>query len=371
METQLREVRIMGRKDRVLINGFLIDVEVPSEERLTMHVDLSRMPGYKHVDWVSSLQDLLREIDREYREQKGCNRTSRGRSVRVRYMKGDDGDQHKVAQFQPYPSMIVNALKELRRAVYSTLNMHCIILQEERVGRMKRKLYFLPASSAPTLMSVIEQYNERLDEIKNEAAEFERSAAFKEILEHVREAGEEIEEFHPDLSRIKVSPVPLSLSRRFFEQYLEEERRKALYEVDEARRRGLEALRREIEAKRREMLQAIESDLKRRFKTLLEATEQAVKSFIKTGKGRKTLKRRFDSLMSLVEGVGVEFEEKPFKAVGSVLEAVDNRDMDALIKSVGELAESMGIQPSGNLERDMKMAVKAARGESLLLYAID
>jgi len=357
--------------ERVIINGFLIDVEVPSEERLTMHVDLSRMPGYRHVDWVSSLQDQLREIDQEYREHRGCSRTSRGRSVRVRYVKGDDGDQRKVAQFQPYPSMIVNALKELRRAVYSLLNMHCIILQEERVGRMKRKLYFLPASSAPELMSAIEQHNDRLNEIKNEAAEFERSAAFKEILEHVREAGEEVEEFHPDLSRIRVSPVPLSLSRRFFEQYLEEERRKALSEVDEARRRGLEALEREMEARRREMLQAIEGDLRRRFRTLLEATEQAVKSFIKNGKGRRTLKRRLDSLLNLVEGVGVEFEERPFKALSSVLEAVGNRDSDTLIKSVGELAESLGVQPSGDLERDMEMAVKAERGESLLLYAIE
>ena len=361
----------MGRKSRVLINGFLIDVEVPSEERLSMHVDLSRMPGYRHVDWVSSLQDLLREIDQEYREQKGCSRTSRGRSVRVRYVKGDDGDQRKVAQFQPYPSMIVNALKELRRTVYSLLNMHCIILQEEKVGRMKRKLYFLPASSAPELMSAIEQHNDRLNEIKNEAAEFERSPAFKQILEHVRETGEEIEEFHPDLSRIRVSPVPLSLSRRFFEQYLEEEKRKALSEVDETRRRGLEALEREMEARRREMLQAIEGDLKRRFRTLLEATEQAVKSFIKNGKGRRTLKRRLDSLLNLVEGVGVEFEERPFKALSSVLEAVGNRDSDTLIKSVGELAESLGVQPSGDLERDMEMAVKAARGESLLLYAIE
>ena len=177
--------------------------------------------------------------------------------------------------------------------------------------------------------------------------------------------------FHPDLSRIRVSPVPLSLSRRFFEQYLEEERRKALSEVDEARRRGLEALEREMEAKRREMLQAIEGDLKRRFKTLLESTEQAVKSFIKNGRGKKTLKRRFDSLLNLVESVGVEFDEKPFKALGSVLEAVGNRDTEMLIKSVGELAESLGVEPSGNLERDMEMAVKAAGGGSLLLYTID
>jgi len=60
-----------------------------------------------------------------------------------------------------------------------------------------------------------------------------------------------------------------------------------------------------------------------------------------------------------------EFEEKPFKALGSVLEAVGNRDAEMLVKSASELAESLGIELSGNPERDMEMAVKAAKGESL------
>jgi len=357
-------------KERVLINGFLIDVEVPSEERLTMHVDLSRVPGYKHVDWVSSLQDLLREIDQEYREQKGCNRTSRGRSVRVRYVKDGDGNQRKIAQFQPYPSMIVNALKELRRTVYNTLNTYCIILQEEQVGRMKRKLYFLPASSAPELMTIIEEYNTKLEEIKMEAGEFEKSQSFRQILEHVELAGEEIEGFHPDLSRIRISPVPLSLSRHFFEEYLEEERRKALSDVDEARRRGLEALEREMEARRREMLQAIERDLKQRFTVLLGAVEDAVKNFKRRG-GKKRLRTRLDNLLNLIGNTGIEFDEEPFKALYSVLEAIDDKDSAKLIKSVSELAESLGIEPTGNPNRDIEMSVKAAKGESLLLYAID
>jgi len=361
----------MGRKGRILINGFLIDVEVPSEERLTLRVDLSRIPGYRHVDWVSSLQDLLREIDQEYREQKGCNRTSRGRSVRVRYVKDGDGDQRKIAQFQPYPSMIVNALKELRRAVYNTLNTYCIILQEEQVGRMKRKLYFLPAPSAPELMMVIEEYNTKLEEIKMEAAEFEESQSFRQILDHVRLAGEEIDGFHPDLSRIRVSPVPLSLSRRFFEEYLEEERRKALSDIDEARRRGLKALEREMEARRREMLQAIERDLKLRFTVLLGAVEDAVKNFDRSRGGKKRLRTRLDDLLNLIGNTGVEFDEKPFKALYSVLEAIDDKDNSKLMKSVGELAESLGIEPTGNPNRDIEMSVKAAKGESLLLYAID
>jgi len=80
------------------------------------------MPGYKHADWVSSLQDLLRTIDQDYRERHGIKRRSLGRSVRVRYVKDEEGNQRKVSLFHPYPSLIVNALKELRRQVYDALN---------------------------------------------------------------------------------------------------------------------------------------------------------------------------------------------------------------------------------------------------------
>jgi len=80
------------------------------------------MPGYKHADWVSSLQDLLRTIDQDYRERHGIKRRSLGRSVRVRYVKDEEGNQRKVSLFHPYPSLIVNALKELRRQVFDALN---------------------------------------------------------------------------------------------------------------------------------------------------------------------------------------------------------------------------------------------------------
>lgn len=360
----------MPKKRRVIINGFLINSICPSEERLTMRINLSFMPGYRHVDWVGVLQDLLREIDEAYREKRGYKRTSRGRSVRVRYVKDAKGKQRKVALFQPYPSLIVNGLKELRRQMYEDLNTHCIILQEERIGRTKRKLYFLPAATAPKLMVEIEQHNEELEKIKKSVKAFEKSRDFKLILNHVKETGEEMEWLHPNLSRIRVSPIPLSLSKAFFEKYLEEERKKALVSVDETRRKGLEALEREVEAKRQEMIEAIQRGLEQRFTVLLETTEEAVKNLGK-GRQKKGLKKKFSNLQNLVEDVGIEFSEKPFSALGSVLESVDNRDADALAKSVNELAESLGIQPTGNPVRDIGLATKAAKGESLLLFTID
>ena len=360
----------MNSETRVIVNGFLLNYSVPSEERLTVHVDLTCMPGYKHVDLINSLQDLLTEIDIRYREEKGCKREGKGRSVKARYIKDPDGMRRKILLFQPYPSMIVNGLKELRRQVYDVLNTHCIILQEESVGRMKRKLYFLPANMATTLMAEMSGLNEKLEEIKNDVEIFEASKDFNLVFNHLKQGGVETEDFNPDFSTIRLSPIPLSLSKDFYEQYLEEERKRALTSVDEARKRGLDALEQEIETKRRDMLEAIQRDLKQKFTVLLEAAEEAVKN-LNRGRRSPLLKRKFEHLVSLVEDVGVQFDDKPFKSLGNVLEAVEKRDATTLVKSVNDLVESLGFQPTGNPERDMNLAAKAVRGESVLLFTIE
>jgi len=183
-------------RGKVLISGFLINLDCPSEERLAAHVDLSGLAGYRHMDWVGSLQDLLRNVDADYRREKlgkeektGDQMLHRGRSVRVRYVKDGQGQQRKVASFQPYPSMIVNHFKELRRKVYDALNENCLILQEERIGRMKRKLYFLPANIAAEIMLHVEELNNLLNALKIDVKDFEASQRF-------------------DVQKLKIDPGP-------------------------------------------------------------------------------------------------------------------------------------------------------------------
>jgi len=254
--------------------------------------------------------------------------------------------------------------------VYDVLNTHCIVLQEESVGRMKRKLYFLPAKMATTLMTEMSSLNEKLEKIKNDVEIFEASKDFNLVFNHLKQGGVETGNFNPDLSIIRLSPIPLSLSKDFYEQYLEEERKRALTSVDEARKRGLDALKHEIETKRRDMLEAIQRDLKQKFTVLLETAEEAVKN-LNRGRRSPLLKRKFEHLVSLVEDVGVQFDDKPFKSLGNVLEAVEKRDATTLVKSVNDLVESLGFQPTGNPERDIDLAAKAVRGESVLLFTIE
>ncbi len=379
----------MDSKGRVIVSGFLLNVDVPSEERLAAHVDLSGLAGYRHMEWVGALQDLLRNVDADYRreklgkEEKTEQGLHRGRSVGVRYVKDGQGQQRKVASFQPYPSMIVNHLKELRRKVYDALNENCIILQEERIGKMKRKLYFLPANLAAEIMLRVEELNNLLEGLKVDVKEFETSQRFDAVKDHIKATGFELSSHNADLSTIKISPVPLSLSRDFFQQYLEEEKKKAVNEVDEKkaqnlteleerRRRGLSALEREVQRKRQEMLDALKHDLQEKFASTITLAEEAVKSILAGSRtASKTAMKRYDKFIELVESVGVEYDAKPFKALSNVFCAAGSKDNNALACAVSELATSLGIAATGDPARDIELAAKAARGESLMLFTIE
>ena len=143
-------------KDKVLINGFLIEVEVPSEERLTVHVNLTPIAGEAtHLVWVGEMQDLMSSIDQTYRNQFGKRKFGRGRSVRVRYVKAPDGSQIKIADCQPYPSLLINRLKEIRKKVYASLNSYCLILQEEKIGRMVRNPYCSTKTNTPNTENTV------------------------------------------------------------------------------------------------------------------------------------------------------------------------------------------------------------------------
>lgn len=370
-----QNVEVKGKRGRVLTQGFLTDVDVPSEERLTVQVDVSGMSDVEHMNWVRSIQDLLRFIDVEYHVAvtgKSSEKTNlRRRSVRVRYVKDSSGKQIKIAAFHPYPSMLVNRLKSIRHKVYDVLNEFCLVLQEERVGRMKRKLYFLPAGLAPELMLRIEELNYQLEDLKGKISEFEESENFKAIMKRVAETGVELN-FRANLPPIRVSPVPLSLSKQFFMQYVEEEKKKAFLEIDEAKRRGLIALEREMQRKREEMLEALKRNLQDRFATIIALAEEAVKAAAKgVNVNSRAAAKRLERLSRLIENTGVEFDEKPFKALSNVLSAINSKDAEAIKAAVGELAESLGVVPSGDPVRDIEMASRTVRGKSVLLFTID
>jgi len=353
---------------RVLLNGFLVDVEVPSEERLTTHVNVTLFTEATHLIWVGEMQDLMADFDQAYREQYGKRQFGRGRSVRVRYVKAPDGSQIKVAECQPYPSMLINRLKETRKQVYATLNSYCLILQEEKIGKMIRKVYFLPATLAPQLMNEIEDQNKVIDTIQRSLVEFENTVHFAKVMTHIKKAVPSME-LHARLPHIRVAPVPLSLSKSFFESYLEDEGKKAVVELDENRKRGIDLLRVELEQRREQMINAINKNLQQRLVTYVQDVEEAVKQFIANGRSRKKVSKRFTRLIELVENVGAD--KAPFEAVKGVYEALETTDKAALARAIDNLATSFGLQASTDQMATIKTVSNKVRGKSMLLMTIE
>ncbi|MHA1742760.1 MAG: hypothetical protein ACTSV6_00750 [Candidatus Heimdallarchaeota archaeon] len=352
-------------KERVILNGFLIDVEVPSEERMAIRIDITHTPT--HLTWISEVQDLLATIDQEYREKYSKRKSGRGRSVRVRYTKTAEGTQMKIAEFHPYPSFFINKLKELRKQIYELLNTYCLILSEQRVGRMIRKVYFLPMSLVPQLMNEIDQRNKKLAELNQLIQEYEQTDLFMEVHRLLKKIGVE-RTIHVEIPPVRVAPVPLSLSRKFFEEYLEEEAKKALKEIDEKKKHGLELLHQELERRRKEMIEAINQNLKQKFVEFVQAAEQAVAQFLASGKSRKRISKKFEKLVQLAENVGAK---EPFNALQEVFVALENQDVEAVASAVENLTNSLNVPVTDDPVENLKAVSNVLKKKSLLLLTID
>ncbi|MCW4008542.1 MAG: Atg14 domain-containing protein [Candidatus Bathyarchaeota archaeon] len=360
----------------VLTQGFLVNVDVPSEERMSVKVDISSLSNTGHMSWVSRLQNMLQQIDVDYKTlATGKNVTNtRRRSIKARYVKNQQGQQIKIVSFQPYPSLLINRLKSIRHMVYDILNENCLIIQEEQIGRMKRKLYFLPANSAAEVMNKIGELNSKLNTLKIEIANYEKSSYFNDVVTYIKSVDKNQMASNVLLPEIKIAPIPLSLSKSFFLNYLQEEKRKAIQEVDEKKKEGLAALEREIQQKRQEMLEAMSKDLQDRFATILALVEQVVKDAFKrrtSALNSKTAAKRLNSLTQLIKNAGIEFDTKSFDAVSNVLNVAGKNDLLTLKNAVNELVQSLGMSPTGDPIRDMELARKTAQGNSILLFTVE
>ena len=358
----------------VLVQGFLVDLDNPTEERLKVRLNLNGTGNIEN--FAKELCSMLLAVDEKYAKNPEL---TRGRNMNVSLTSYRDAEELiKTGRFYPYPMTFINRLKHLREKVYEALNQHTTILGQEKTGRSIKKVYFLPAPLAPDLMAQIDQLNRELDKLRKEIEAYRQTEDYKKIMEY---AGIDGNGFRTEIPDIQVNLVPLVLSREFFKQYLEEQKRRMIEEIDEARkaglkeveeakRRGLEALERELEKERKRMLEAIRQDLQNKFTTLLSLAQEAVKRAVEGKKQIKTGKT-FKRIADLIRSSGLEYDEKPVEALGKVLEASNHKDMETLKEAVSQLAESLGVKPTGNPVKDIEKTVKTVKGESVLLFTID
>jgi len=254
----------------VSVNGFLVDVNCPTEERLSVRIDVTNLPN--HLTFLSVLQDRINAVNANY------SKRARPRRCTVRYYKERDEDgkerERKLLEFSPYPSPVINTLKEARNKLYAALREHCLILASEKVGAQSRHLFFLPAGKAPDLELEAHAINAGLKILQEKIKSFEASSDARSITDYVAQV--QPIELRAVIGSASVNPVPFSLDRDFIEGFVEDARR-SLVEIDTKREEGLKALEVELEERRRKMLAELEQSMKEKVVSVLDQLEAAMK----------------------------------------------------------------------------------------------
>ena len=285
----------MARKKAVIVEGFLLSVSVPTEERLSVTVNASKIGWDRYRRLIYTLQDHLAVIDDAYKL-----RETRGRGLGARYRRISQRRRTRVLKFIPYPSRFANVLRTVRRDLYFEVNARCLVLNMMHFGYFKRNIYLLPYNQAPAFMSYVEEQNKEIENLNKEIEEFRKTGYFSDIRDILSESGLDPNVLNGGVKipKISVDLTPLRLDPSVVEEIVETKYKKVFEKISEEEKRGLEALRRELENKRRELVvKSIES---------LQSRINAIIKNIVAKKKLKDVKKELERLRSLASDVGLE-----------------------------------------------------------------
>ena len=285
----------MTRKKPIIVEGFLLSVSVPTEERLSVTVNASKIGWDRYRRLIYTLQDHLAVIDDAYKK-----RETRGRGVGARYRRISQQRRTRTLRFIPYPSRFANILRTIRRDLYFEVNSRCLVLNMMQFGYFKRNIYLLPYNQAPAFMAYVEERNKEIEDLNRQIAEFRKTGYFKDIRDILSGSGLDPNVLNGGVKipRISVDLTPLRLDPSVVEEIIETKYKRVFERISEEEKRGLEALRRELESKRRELVvKSIES--------LRSKLDEIVKNIV-AGKKLKDVKKELERLRSLASDVGLE-----------------------------------------------------------------
>ena len=285
----------MARKKAIIVEGFLLSVSVPTEERLSVTVNASRIGWDRYRRLIYTLQDHLAIIDDAYKK-----RETRGRGVGARYRRISQQKRTRILRFIPYPSRFANILRTIRRDLYFEVNSRCLVLNMMHFGYFKRNIYLLPYNQAPAFMAYVEEQNKEIESLNKQIEEFRKTRYFEDIREILSESGLDPNVLNGgvEIPKISVDLTPLRLDPSIVEEIVETKYKKVFEKISEEEKRGLEALRRELESKRRELVvKSIES--------LRSRLDEIVKNIV-AKKKLKDVKKELERLRSLASDVGLE-----------------------------------------------------------------
>jgi len=324
----------MAKKKPIIVEGFLLSVSVPTEERLSVTIDASGISWRRYRDLIYALQDQLAIIDDEYKI-----RETRGRGLGARYRRITPSKRTKTIKFIPYPSRFANILRTIRRDVYFEVNSRCLVLNMMHFGYFKRNIYLLPYNQAPAFMSYINEKNREIEDLNNQIEDFRRTRYFDEIREIISDAKLDTSALDDivKIPKISVDLTPLRLDPSIVEDLIESRYKKMFERISEEEKKGLEVLRRELEEKRRELvIKSIES-IRDKINVIIRR--------IAAEKKLKNVKKELEHLKRIAVDIGLEAVAKT--VINPLIEVTENPSKAEEILGTTNISEEINGRIAG------------------------
>jgi hypothetical protein len=315
----------------VILEGFLLDVNSPDVESLSITVDCTALSGEDYLGLIRELEDVLSDMDRAYAERQVRGRTLKGRYRR--HLAENGTVRTRKLTLIPYPSNLANLPGNLRRSLYHEINRRCLTLQRDIYGRMHRVVYLLPFSQAPELMLYVDELNKAIDRLNQELARL-RVSEVPKVVAILRKYGVWRDGYSipSELHEFSISPRPVRLDPSVI-NHLPSLRA----EIEEERRRGLDLLRQELENQRRTLVTEAITSLRRQI-------EAIASGIVEARKRPEYARAELERIRELAESSG--------------LRALNAAVVDPLIEAIEHPERREELMGSSDLMRGISMRTK-------------
>jgi len=189
--------------EEVELKGYIVSFRCPTEELLTIKVDVSALSKDQYWRLVRELQDYLYDVDTSHAKRKPKYTSRKIDATHKRVVL----ERRNIIKFSPYPNRFSNQIKYIRTKLYNIINYHCITIQEEITGNVRRCIYLLPKPSLPMLNREVEILNNEIDGINREIRKYDLKP-IKAILEQY---GIEIPLNHIEIPHITLQVLPIRI----------------------------------------------------------------------------------------------------------------------------------------------------------------
>jgi len=252
--------------EKIGLTGVLCSVSCPSDEKLKITIDCSKLDNRTFMEFSEMLQDLMLAIDAAYSERARLMRSIDGKFTgRGGIMRNEFKviGRNKEIKFSPVPNVFVNKVKNLKHVVYDEINYYAaskIVLVE--AGRFKRCLYILSKSGASEYTRRVESVNREIENLNREIAEYLKSGEYKDLLKLIEDYGLDTKPLEKEfqVDKVRLQQIPIELASYVIEEwerkdpvvakYIKEMREKIIKDAVETFRQKLKPYLKMLSSKR-------------------------------------------------------------------------------------------------------------------------